>query len=98
VTAEPKIGETEVYRFMEDVLDDELHKKRVLSLSHGVLHGVLGVLHAAAAAVHAIGQGLAVARGLDPKHAVKQVDRLLSNAGVRMDPIFNRWVPFVVAE
>jgi hypothetical protein len=94
VKAEPTIGESEVYRFMEDVLDDELHKKRVLSLSHGVL----GVLHAAAAAVHAIGQGLAVARGLDPKHAVKQVDRLLSNAGVRMDQIFNRWVPFVVAE
>ena len=60
--AQPKIRETEVYRFMEGVLDDELHKKRVLSLSHGVL----GVLHAAAAAVHAIGQGLAVARGLDP--------------------------------
>ncbi len=94
VKAQPKIGETEVYRFMEDVLDDELHKKRVLSLSHGVL----GVLHAAAAAVHAIGQGLAVARGLDPKHAVKQVDRLLSNAGIRMDQVFGRWVPFVVAE
>jgi len=93
VKAQPKIRETEVYRFMEDVLDDELHKKRVLSLSHGVL----GVLHAAAAAVHAIGQGLAVARGLYPKHAVKQVDRLLSNTGIRMDQVFGRWVPFVVA-
>jgi len=94
VKANPTIQERDVYRFMDDVFDDEIHKKRVLSLSHGVL----GVLHGAAAAVHAIGQGLAVARGLDPKHAVKQVDRLLSNAGIRMDEVFDRWVPFVVAE
>jgi flagellar basal body P-ring protein FlgI len=71
-----------------------MHKKRVLSVSHGVL----GVLHSAAAAVHAIGQGLAVARGLDPKHAVKQVDRMLSNAGIRMDEALVRWVRFVVGE
>jgi hypothetical protein len=94
VKANPKIEQRDVYRFMDDVFDDELHKKRVLSISHGVL----GVLHGAAAAVRAIGQGLAVARGLDPKHAVKQVDRLLSNAGIRMDEVLARWVPFVVAE
>jgi len=33
-------------------------------------------------AVHAIGQGLAAANGTDPRHGVKQIDRLLSNAGV----------------
>jgi hypothetical protein len=86
VKAEPKIGYAEAFRFGEEVLDDELRKKRVLSRSHGALCGS----HAAAAAVHASGQGLAVARGLNPKHAVTQVDRLLSNAGVRMDQVFNR--------
>jgi Tfp pilus assembly pilus retraction ATPase PilT len=32
----------------------------------------------ASLAVHAIGQGLALAGGLHTKHAVKQVERLLS--------------------
>ena len=92
--AAPKVEPREVMRFVEDIFDDDMHKKRVLSVSHGVL----GVLHGAGAAVHAIGQGLAVARGLDPKHAVKQVDRMLSNAGIRMDEAFVRWVRFVVGD
>jgi len=37
--------------------------------------GVDGVLHAASLGVRAIGQGLAVAQGLAPRHAIKQVDR-----------------------
>ena len=52
--------------------------KRVLSLANGVV----GVMHAAALAVHFIGEGLAIAEGLDPKHAIKQVDRLLSNPAI----------------
>ena len=69
-----------MFRFMDGIFGEDLHQKRVLSLSHGVL----GVLHGASAAVHTIGHGLAVSRGLDPKHAVKQVDRLLSNTGIRL--------------
>jgi hypothetical protein len=38
----------------------------------------LGMLHNASLAVCTIGQGLAAARNLKPKHAIKQVDRLLS--------------------
>ena len=64
-----------VHQFVEDVLGDDLHAQRVFSLANGVL----GVLNAASLAIHAIGQGLSVAMGLDPKHAVKQVDRLLSS-------------------
>jgi len=30
-------------------------------------------------AIHAIGNGLSLANGLERKHAVKQVDRLLTN-------------------
>jgi hypothetical protein len=33
---------------------------------------------------------------LKPKHATKQVDRLLSNAAINVDDILVRWVPFVV--
>ncbi len=43
-----------------------------------------------------IGQGLAAARGLNPKHTTKQVDRLLSNPKINVDDILVRWVPYVV--
>ncbi len=35
-------------------------------------------------------------RGLNPKHATKQVDRLLSNPMINVDDILVRWVPYVV--
>ena len=40
-----------------------------------------------------IGQALAQARGLVTKQAVKQVDRLMSNAGIDVWDSFSRWVP-----
>src|SRR6185436_7834727 len=71
----------------------DVHATRVLSFARGVV----GVLHAAALGVHAIWRGLADAMGLDPKHAVKQVDRLLSNAGITVWQWFEKWVTFIVA-
>jgi hypothetical protein len=47
-------------------------------------------------AVNTIGQGPALARGLVTKHATKQVDRLLSNAGIDVDAPLRYWVPHVV--
>jgi hypothetical protein len=41
---------------------------------------------------------LAQARGLDPKHSIKQVDRLLSNGGVDVWELFASWVPMVLAQ
>ena len=35
-------------------------------------------------------------RILKPKHAIKQVDRLLSNSAINVDDILVRWVPFVI--
>jgi hypothetical protein len=84
----------DVRSFLDDLLGDDLHAKRVLSIANGVA----GVIHAAAASVHAIGRGLALAAGLEPRHAVKQVDRLLSNSGVDVWELFADWVPFVLAE
>jgi hypothetical protein len=71
-----------------------VYAKRVESL----IDGVDGVLHAASLGVRAIGQGLAVAQGLVPRHAIKQVDRLLSNPKLSMQDIFACWVRFVVGE
>ncbi|HLL19505.1 MAG TPA: IS4 family transposase, partial [Rubrivivax sp.] len=44
-------------------------------------------------AVAMIGQALAPARGLVTKPAVKQADRLMSNAGIDVWDGFARWVP-----
>jgi len=46
--------------------------------------------------VHAIGQGLAHARGTLCKHGVKQVDRLLSNRGIKVWEFFAYWVPYII--
>src|SRR4051794_20895622 len=43
-----------------------------------------------------IGHGLAAARSVLTKHAIKQVDRLLSNPGIKIDDILALWVPYVV--
>ena len=83
---------SKVREVLGSALGQDLHAKRVDSLSDATL----GVLHSASLAVCAIGQGLAAARGLKPKYAIKQVDRLLSNTNINVDDILVRWVPFVV--
>jgi hypothetical protein len=50
-------------------------------------------MQSASLAVAMIGQALAQARGLVTKHAIKQVDRLLSNAGIDVWDSFARWIP-----
>lgn len=87
------IAPERVHEFVTELLGDDVHAARVLSFAAGVV----GVLHAAALGVHAIGRGLADAMGLDPKHAIKQVDRLLSNTGITVWQWFEHWVLFVVA-
>jgi len=73
-------------------MGDGMHAKRVLSLANAAI----GVMHSTSLAVSSIGRCLAQARGLEAKHAIKQVDRLLSNQGVDMAVFFAQWVPFVV--
>jgi hypothetical protein len=90
----PAINEQQVRRFLEELFEHDLHAKRVLSLSNATL----GVIHSASLAVHTIGRALGMARGLKPRHAIKQVDRLLSNDGVDVWHLFRQWVPFVLAE
>ncbi len=65
---------------------------RVLSLANGVV----GVLHAAVLAIHAIGQAYAKVASIKPKSGVKQVDRLLSNAGIDVSHSLRSWVEFVI--
>ncbi len=81
-----------VHRFLKTLFADDLHAKRVFSLAGATL----GVIESASLAVAMIGQGLALARGRLTKHAIKQVDRLLSNPGIDVDTLLAHWVPYVV--
>ena len=82
----------DVRKFLDGVLDEDIHTKRVESLANATL----GVMTGASLAVAVIGRSLAQARGLLTKHAVKQVDRLLSNPGIDVWDLFARWVPEIV--
>ena len=75
--------------FLSELYGHDLHAKRVEALAGATL----GVMTGASLAVAVIGQALAQARGLVTKHAIKQVDRLMSNAGIDVWDSFARWVP-----
>ena len=79
---------TEIRGFIGQLYGGDLHAKRVEALAGATL----GVMTGASLAVATIGQALAQARGLVTKHAVKQVDRLMSNAGIEVWESFARWV------
>lgn len=85
-----RIGD--IRQFLDELFDGDVHAKRVDSLANGTL----GVMASASLAVAMIGQALAQARGLLTKHAIKQVDRLLSNQGIDVWNLFAYWVPEVV--
>ncbi len=82
----------DVRAFIDDLYQHDLHAKRVDALAGAAL----GVMTSASLAVATIGQALAQARGLITKHAIKQVDRLLSNQGINVWESFAQWVPHLI--
>jgi len=84
----------DVHRLLIGLFAGELHAKRIFSLAAATI----GAIDTASLAVALIGQGLASARGLLPKHAIKQVDRMLSNQGIDVDALFAQWVPYVLGK
>jgi hypothetical protein len=80
----------DVRAFLDSVLDEDIHTKRVDSLANATL----GVMTEASLGVAIIGKSLAQA--LLPKHAIKQVDRLLSNSKLEAWDVFAPWVPEMV--
>lgn len=90
--ARKALNAKQVLRMLEGVFGEDVHAKRVFSLAQATL----GVIHGATLGIHAIGAGLAGAQGLNPKHAVKQVDRMLSNAGIEVWTLFDSWVLWVI--
>ncbi len=82
----------DIRTLINGLFDGDLHAKRVDSLANATL----GVMTGGSLAVAVIGQSLAQARGLITKHAIKQVDRLLSNQGINVWDSFAYWVPHMV--
>jgi hypothetical protein len=80
------------HNFIEALFAEDMHAKRVYSLANATL----GVMTSASLAVSTIGHGLALARKGLSKHAIKQVDRLLSNPAIDVKELFARWVPYVL--
>jgi hypothetical protein len=64
------INEHQVHTFLEGLFGEDLHAKRVLSLSLATL----GVIQAASLSVYAIGQALAIARGTQGKHGMEDAN------------------------
>lgn len=92
MTRGKKYAIKDVRGFLNGLYGKDVHAKRVKSLADATL----GVMTSASLAVSAIGQGLALARGLVTKHAIKQVDRLLSNEKVDVAQLSAHWVRYVV--
>lgn len=78
--------------FVFNLLAGEMHAKRVES----VANAVAGITVASALTVQTIGHGLAQALGKNDRHAIKQVDRLLSNAKLDVWELFPLWVTYVL--
>ena len=83
-----------ILNHIDDIFGLDMHAKRVLSLANATL----GVIESGSLAIHAIGNGLSLASGLERKYAVKQVDRLLTNTKLNVWNLFDDWVPYVVGE
>ncbi len=97
-TTSPRLHEeirfSTVHDFIDDIFGQDMHAKRVESLSCATL----GALQACSLGVRLIGQGLAQAHELKQKHCIKQVDRLFSNPKLDVWDLFSDWVPYVLGE
>ena len=97
-TSSPRLQETirseTVHDFIDDIFGEDMHAKRVESLSCATL----GALQSCSLAVRLIGQGLAQAHELKQKHCIKQVDRLFSNPKLDVWTLFSDWVPYAIGE
>ena len=87
-----KLDRIHTQELVEELFEEDLHARRVLSLANGVT----GVLRSATLSVHAIGEGYAEVARTKPRFGVKQVDRFLSNTAIDVARLTPSWVKFVL--
>jgi len=82
-----------ILNHIDDIFGHDMHAKRVLSLANATL----GVIESGSLAIHAIGNGLSLANGLERKYAVKQVGLCSpipsSTSGTCLMPGSLKWWP-----
>jgi len=78
---------------VSSVFSGEVHSR----LEKAMISGVVGIAEAGALGVSLIGHGLAMAEGGNSKHAIKRIDRLLSNRNLQLEQLDLPWVRFVLA-
>ncbi len=76
------------------IFRSDMHLKR----QHSLADAAFGLLNSDSIRLHALGEGLAFAKGLDKKHATKQIDRLLSNNKLKVWDIAQNWVPYIIGD
>lgn len=74
------------------IFQKDMHLKR----QHSLADAAMGLLNSESLRIHSLGEGLASAKGLQKKHATKQIDRLLSNKKLKIWDIADYWVPYVI--
>ena len=87
-----RLNSFDVEKVVDNIFSNDMHEKRKQSIANAVL----GVISSASLIVHRIGLGLAKAKKLFGKHAVKQVDRLLSNEKLDVFESFYKTVPYII--
>ena len=81
-----------IQTIVRTIFGSDLHKKRQLSLSYAAL----GLFESESLFLHDMGLGMAERRGVNKKHATKQIDRLLSHPGFDIWVLSAQWVPYVM--
>ena len=77
------------------LLGETLHVDWHATTLHSVALGTLGAQRGVSLCIHTIGRASTWAPDRDPKHAVKQMDRLPSNQNVSVWLFSRAWVRFV---
>jgi hypothetical protein len=81
-----------IQKVIKEIFGKELHQKRQLSLAYAAV----GLFESESLFLHEMGLGMAQARGVNKKHATKQIDRLLSNPGFDIWKLSKSWVPHII--
>lgn len=88
----PFIDFNKVNDYVTNMFQSDVHARRIVSMSNAVI----GVMAASSLAISLMGLGLSMVRGKVTKHAVKQVDRLMSNTKFVVWEYFGHWVEELV--
>lgn len=84
----------DVESFIGNIFKDSQHSKRIESIANAAL----GIVASGSLIVSRIGRGMAEIFNLTDKHAVKQVDRLLSNDKLQLSEIAPHWIAYLLGD